>query len=291
MMNEVMVIIATALNRTNLLLERSLLSVYNQINIDLKQVKVVVVDDNEIDDSGLPFTINKIRTQISELRNKLTIPIYAFETTVIPNVRTKKSSGTGAWNTGLNYAYETCPEGYIAILDDDDEFLPHHISDCVQVISNDNRIIAVFQELIWKNHDSSVWHYPLSEDHMNELAFFIGNPGVQGSNMFFKTTSLLQINGFDETLSGSTDRDLLIRLFRNLVSQQVDIKSVIKIINSIGVIHHNHKGDRVTKTNSVKHKSLDKFYEKHRSFYPEKAYQDSLTRALKFFNYKPTCDA
>ncbi len=284
----VYVIIATALNRTDLLLERSLISVYNQIGLDPEMIKVLVVDDNETGADGLPATLETIRSGITNLKNQLNITKSSFETIVIPNARTKHSSGSGAWNTGIFHAFEQDPESFFAILDDDDEFLPYHIFDCLKTIANDVNVKAVFQELKWVNQDDSFLKFPLSIDQLTETTFYIGNPGIQGSNMFFRTAPIAETGGFDESIGGSTDRDLLIRFLRQLNKLGLKIESSVKIINTIGVLHHNHQGARVTSTNNAKHKALDRFYLKHRKDFTDEAYQLSLERAIRLFNYLPT---
>ena len=42
--------------------------------------------------------------------------------------------------------------------------------------------------------------------------FLVGNPGVQGSNLFVTLEALMAAGGFDEALPSCTDRDLMIRL-------------------------------------------------------------------------------
>lgn len=286
-MDQVCVIIATSMDRTNLLIQRSLISIYKQTNIDSKLIKVIVVDDNESDNTGLPYTLGDIRNQISILRHQLNLPLNAFETFVLPNLKTKHHSGSGAWNTGIESAIQNYPKSYIAILDDDDEYVPSHIVSCLEATALNQDVVAVFQELSWQNTDGTSWHFPLTENDMNENKFFIGNPGIQGSNMFFKTNILKEIGRFDETLASCTDRDLMIRFFRYMNAQNLDIKSSIKIIHSIGVIHHNHSDQRVTNNNGSKQKSLERFYQKHRSNYSEEDYQASIARAVQLFNFNP----
>lgn len=284
---KVFVVIATSLNRTPLLINRSLLSVYKQTDIDKEKVKVLVVDDNETGDDGLPVTLETNKLQVAELRKKMDLPATYFETFVMPNSRIKKFSGTGAWNTGIRFAYQHDPESCVAILDDDDSYLPYHLQICLEAITNENQLIAVFQELVWQNEDGSFWNFPLTVEDMTERTFFIGNPGIQGSNMFFKTANLFEFGGFDETLGGSTDRDLMIRFLKYLSNQKYEVAKAIKIINTPGVIHYHHSGERITKANDSKHKALNRFYDLHRSNYSVADYQASLKRANKLFNYNP----
>lgn len=120
------IIIATAFERTRLLLERSLLSVYTQQGVDGNSIRVVVVDDNVNQNE-----ISKIKTGIAQLREALGLDAHTFSTEVIPNQRTRFKSGTGAWNTGIFFALAEDSDSFVAILDDDDEFLPGHMATCL----------------------------------------------------------------------------------------------------------------------------------------------------------------
>jgi glycosyltransferase involved in cell wall biosynthesis len=266
------IIIATSQKRTDWLINRSLTSVYKQKGIDKTQWKVFVIDDNKDETEK-----NEIQKRIRHLRNDLELNKMDFQTVVLKNRRTRFMSGTGAWNIGIFEAYRLSPNGFISILDDDDEYLPTHLSDCVSAIKEDT--IAVFQRLIWHNDDASVMNVDLTKDKLTAEHFFIGNPGVQGSNMFFKTQSLIDIDGFDETLPNTTDRDLMIRFLweHNL--------NHIVVIENIGVTHYNHKKSKVNNDIPLKKKGLDLFYKKYKLHFSEDAYQKSLLRAKAFFNY------
>jgi len=268
------VIIATSQKRTNWLINRSLRSVYRQVGIDKTEWNIFVIDDNEGDTE-----LTEIQKQIEILRGDLNLSKVEFSTTVLKNKRTPFMSGTGAWNTGIFAAYSLFPKGYVSILDDDDKYLPSHLNDCLTRISEGT--IAVFQRLIWQNDDTSTMRVDLTKEKLIPQNFFIGNPGVQGSNMFFKTKSLIDIDGFDETLPNTTDRDLMIRfLWKNDLNK-------IEVIESISVIHYNHKKQKVNNDLERKQQGLDLFYKKYKFHFSEEAYQKSLTRAKAFFNYNP----
>lgn len=269
------VIIATSQNRTDWLINRSLTSVYKQLGIDKSEWCVIVIDDNENKSE-----FSEIKKRIELLRNELQLNDSDFPTTVLKNTRTRFMSGTGAWNTGIFEAYKQFPNGFVSILDDDDEYLPNHLTDCVNVISENT--VAVFQRLIWKNDDTSTMNFDLTKVQLTAENFFIGNPGVQGSNMFFKTKSLVDIGGFDETLPNTTDRDLMIRfLWKN------DLNN-IEVIKTIGVIHYNHNLKKVNSDIPKKQKGLDLFYKKYVAHFSEESYKKSIDRANAFFNYTPT---
>ena len=268
------IIIATSQNRTDWLINRSLTSVYKQIGIDKSEWNVFVVDDNENESE-----FSEIKNRIELLRNNLQLNDTDFPTSVLKNTRTRFMSGTGAWNTGIFEAYRLFPNGFISILDDDDEYLPNHLTDCVTAISENT--VAVFQRLIWQNDDTSTMNVDLSKDQLTAENFFIGNPGVQGSNMFFKTENLIDIDGFDETLPNTTDRDLMIRfLWKN------DLNNIV-VIETIGANHYNHKKQKVNNNIPQKQNGLDLFYKKYKVHFSEEAYQKSLARANAFFNYNP----
>lgn len=268
------VIIAASQNRTDWLINRSLTSVYKQLGIDKSEWCVFVIDDNENKSE-----FSEIKKRIELLRKELRLDETDFPTTVLKNTRTRFMSGTGAWNTGIFEVYRQFPQGFISILDDDDEYLPNHLSDCVTAISENT--VAVFQRLIWQNDNTSTMNVDLTKDKLTAENFFIGNPGVQGSNMFFKTQNLFDIGGFDETLPNTTDRDLMIRfLWKN------DTNNIV-VIENIGVTHYNHKREKVNNDIPRKKQGLDLFYKKYKAHFSEEAYQKSLARARVFFNYNP----
>jgi len=273
-MSQTTVIIATSMKRTEWLINRSLRSVYNQENVNTELINVLIVDDNK--DEKEFFNVKKA---ITKLRERLNLSTRQFPTNTIRNTETKFNSGTGAWNTGIKTVYSINKSGFIAILDDDDEYLPNHLNICISKINE--HTLAVFQSLEWKNHDNSIVKFPLNLKKLTPLDFFKGNPGVQGSNMFFKTEALIAINGFDENLPNTTDRDLMIRFL-----QHVEPLIAISVIEKVGVIHYNHNKEKVNNNLPLKQKGLDLFYAKYKNQFSESAFQDSLKRAKHFFNYQ-----
>lgn len=269
------VLIATSQKRTDWLINRSLISVYRQEDIDRTAWHVYIIDDNESENEFV-----EIKRRVEDLRGVLVLKQTDFPTTVLRNQRTRFMSGTGAWNTGIFEAYKNFPAGFVSILDDDDEYLPNHLSDCSAAIKENT--VAVFQRLIWLNDDTSTMNIDLTKDQLTAENFFIGNPGVQGSNMFFKTESLIEIGAFDENLPNTTDRDLMIRFLR-----KNDLQN-IQVIETIGVNHYNHAKEKVNNDLLKKKQGLDLFYKKYKIHFSQEAYHKSLTRAKAFFNYSPT---
>lgn len=260
------VIIATSLNRIDKLLTRSLLSVANQTR---KPDYILIVDDNV--EASVRIE-NKTKIQRFGKENNLSQLFY------IENNRTKGMSGTGAWNTGFDwYNKHFSREDYIAILDDDDMWESTYIEECEKKILEakifPDQVIAFL-----KRSDCSKAHRFNLED-LKIDNFLIGNPGVQGSNMFFKLNSVLKIGGFDETLPSCADRDFMIRFLNQKK------KPVISIVNKILVNHFAEFGT-ITYDPIKKEKGLDAFYKKFIHIYSQKIILRSLERSKKLFSYQ-----
>ena len=283
---EIVVVIATSMCRTNLLLERSLCSVYNQTGVDKFSISLVVVDDNVPLPNGLSGEFYRIQEGIKKLRDHLSLSPDEFQTFVLANNRTRGNSGTGAWNTGIYFAFEQNPESYVSILDDDDEYLPNHLNDCIQEIRKSSHLQAVFQRMYWLHEDGTKMELPLKKKQLIPEAFFIGNPGVQGSNMFFKSSVLVEIGAFNERYPNTTDREIMIRFLKYI--EVNELNNSITVIETEGVIHYNHKTEKVNNNLERKQKGLELFYREHQKDFSEAAYQASLERAKRFFSYQPT---
>ena len=268
------VLITTSQLRTNWLINRSLPSVYRQKGIDSSKWSVLIIDDNKLAEE---FT--RIQKRINRLRKDYQLGSNDFPTTLLKNQRTRFMSGTGGWNTGLHAIYKRCPAGYVSILDDDDEYLPHHLADCIAAIRENT--LAVFSRLRWLNADGSIMAMDLTKAQLLPVNFFVGNPGVQGSNMFFKTQCLIDLGGFDETLPNTTDRDLMIRFLRKYDLDQ------IAVLERISVLHHNHIAQKVNNDFPRKQQGLELFYKKYRRDFPHSAYLQSISRAKAFFRFEP----
>ncbi|MGQ9864647.1 MAG: glycosyltransferase [Bacteroidia bacterium] len=269
------IVIATSFKRTRWLISRSLYSVYTQVGIDKRSWEVLIVDDNE-DENEYDIIFYKVR----RLRQKLGLAREEFPTLLLRNQLTRFASGSGAWNTGIFYTYERYPKGFISFLDDDDRYLKYHLRDCIDVAKNTT--VAIFQQLIWRNDDKTFF-FPcrITKSKLKPKNFFIGNPGVQTSNMFIKTQKLIEIGGFDESLASATDRDLMIRFLSQNSLREVEV------VKRVGVVYYNHSGYRVTQDLVKKHQGLDSFYKKHKMHFSELAYKQSLERAKKLFRYAP----
>lgn len=115
----------------------------------------------------------------------------------------------GTWNTGLTWLHEHGFRGYVAILDDDDEWDPDHLSQCELAGTLDDADVVLSGLRVMKD-GVEIPRSPLSSVSRND--FLAGNPGWQGSNTFVKLDALMRVGGFTDGLPSTNDRDLAVRL-------------------------------------------------------------------------------
>lgn len=190
----VVALVATK-NRHRLLAARSLPSIAYQ----LRPCNDVIL----VDDATDPESLDKCRTLAQA---------QSLCVSVLQNRRTPGAAG--AWNTGLDHLARqaTDPRSvFVAFLDDDDEWLPGHLEQCVVEVRNGASIIASsFVRVVTDQPDELI----TPPAHLSPELFYVGNPGVQPSNLVVRLDRLLEAGGFDESLQSCTDRDLLIRMLR-----------------------------------------------------------------------------
>jgi len=304
----IIVIIATSFARTNLLLERSLKSVYEQVNINPHQI--YIVDDNPVKEGRYYSDEHKnIKEVINNLRKNILRPKFDefkkkrgthnlkfegyFHTNLIQNTRTKGFSGTGAWNSGAFKALRYSKRNYfLAFLDDDDEWKVNYLETLFKSVINSEKIkineklkniktIASIAGFLRIENKKTI-EIQIKRENFNKESFFVSNPGLQGSNLFIELKTFWTIGGFDESLKSATDRDLGIRL-----SEYIRIRPSKKVIfiDDILVNHYAISENRVTTNSNNKKLGLDLFYRKYYHQFSKDLQEKSLQRAKRLFNY------
>lgn len=276
------VVIATC-KRNDLLIERSIKSVYSQTYS--KNVDVVVCVDAEED--SLTEEIRKTNLCIENYREKNNIT--NFPTKVIGNSRTKFHSGTGAWNSAVLSIIDlkepkNNEQHFIAILDDDDSWDQDYLMLAHKNYSTNAGLIVSGIKYIKPDNSIEI----VQAKELTEELFFVKNPGVFGSNMFVNLKAFLCAGGFDESMRSTTDRDFLMRYVD--LSSHSDYKTIFCDFTLV-----NHFADedraRVTSNKSAKKQGLDLFYYKYQHFKKQnnqELLKKSLDRAEKLFGYKPS---
>jgi len=191
------VIVATC-DRPELLASRSIPSILNQSK---PPELLIIVDDS--------------RSAKNQRKNAAYIESLKSDTTTISFVRNRRTPGAcGAWNTGIDGVFEQVmsPENtYLAILDDDDYWQPTYLAKCIKLASTGSYDLVAAD--LSRIEDLNA---PPLEDPgpavLNAEDFLVGNPGIQGSNLFVRLSTMLMAGCFDESIRSSTDRDLCIRI-------------------------------------------------------------------------------
>lgn len=155
---------------------------------------VVIVND------GAPFS----RGEGREIETFLS-PI---PTVLLRNQHTPGAAGS--WNTGLGYL-RLHHDGFVALLDDDDEWDREHleINGVVAVDRGADIVISGLRRVV----DGVQIPRSLLEN-VNACDFLAGNPGWQGTNTFVSMRRLAEVRGFRNGLASLNDRDLAFRLLR-----------------------------------------------------------------------------
>ena len=130
-----------------------------------------------------------------------------LDVAIIRNLQSPGAAGT--WNTGLQYLVQKGFDGYVAILDDDDEWDKDHLLRC-EMACQDADAEVVISGLRLVKDGVELPHEPLVSVCRDD--FLAGNPGWQGSNTFVKLHTLMRVNGFTNGMPSTNDRDLAVRL-------------------------------------------------------------------------------
>lgn len=263
----VLAVLVATCNRPNLLAQRSLTSIQRQTRCP---DYLVVVDDSD------PPQRADNRNIVNDLRLSGCRIVY------LTNSRTQGASG--AWNTGLDWLRRHAgdPKGiFVAILDDDDEWEPDHLENCIDAATS--RSLDMVAPAIIRLTGETPAPTQVPPPSIDAGLFLVGNPHIQGSNLFVRLSALLEAGTFDESLPSCTDRDLCIRL--------ADLGWVrYAALHRPTVRHHadaNHP--RLSSpTSDPKQRGLDRFWSKWHSRMSDEQRAACLNRSRNYFGWTPT---
>ena len=260
-------VVATC-NRPGLLANRSLASIAAQTRPpDL----LVVVDDS---DAGLRGTNEEITADFSASGARV---VY------LENYRTRGASG--AWNTALAYLQRSVPGAFVAVLDDDDAWSATYLQRCEETVLAGDLDMAAAGLIRYESVDDPgrLLDIPARLDADD---FLVGNPNIQGSNLFVRLRAILEAGGFDEALPSTTDRDVCIRI--------ADLGYVRFGPVREHLVHHYADPDRArlsTRGSDVKIEGLRRFYRKYRARMSDSQRQTFTDRTNRLFGYDPAEDS
>jgi len=251
--NKVSIIIPTY-NRPDLL-KRLLDSIKNQT---FKDYEVIVIDDcsNNFD------------------QYKKVISIYedAFEDFIF--LRNEKNRGACF---SRNKGIKTAKYEYIALVDDDDEWLPDKLSKQINLINNSNHdvgLVYTWTKAIKKGEVVHKYNPELEGELKGEILeeCFIPSPSV-----LVKKKALIEAGMFDEKMVSCQDWDMWTRIIFK------DYKC--KVVKSYETLYHKHEKDSIGKSKRVK-SGYKRYYRKHWKLYfkkiiHKKNFKDLLKYILK----------
>jgi SAM-dependent methyltransferase/GT2 family glycosyltransferase len=263
--SKVAVLVATC-NRPGLLAQRSLTAIQRQTR---RPDFLVVVDDSDAPQRG------DNRNIVNDLR------LHGARIVYLTNTRTQGASG--AWNTGLDWLRRHAgdPQSlFVAVLDDDDEWNPDHLRDCAAAADAQGLdMVAAGLVRITGDAPDRVQVPPAA---LEADLFLVGNPHIQGSNLFVRLSAFLEAGGFDESLLSCTDRDLCIRL--------ADLGWVRYAALGNPTVRHHADAARPrlsSPTNDPKRRGLDRFWSKWHGRMSEAQRRTCSDRAKKYFGWSP----
>jgi len=201
------------------------------------------------------------------------------------NVRT--AGAGGAWNTALDILHretEDPAETFVAILDDDDRWGPHYLEHCENLAASKTLdMVAADIERI-----ETIGSPPLpnsAPDQLRSEDCLVGNPGIQGSNLFVRLSILLAAGLFDERLRSTTDRDICIRI--------ADLGGIRYHRLAESLVQHFADSGRprlTTPRSEAKLQGLTAFWSKYRCRMTDSQRHEFKQRSLRIFGWeeKPT---
>lgn len=277
----VIAIVATMPGREVLLQERALCSIARQLR--RPDVVVVILDYDLKDPSANALTERLLERNGNEWR----LPLHC-----IRNRRTPKSA-SGAWNSGFEWVLTHSDslsidphDSFIAVLDDDDEWLPHHLEHCLSKVQSLPGADVVVSGLIRRTSTSSSDRLQSVPSSLRSSDFYVSNPHLQGSNMFLRFSVLLRAGMFDEWLPSCTDRDLMIRI---LDLGDVRVRTTIDDPAAHSVIHY-AEDDRPrlsTRLSEAKLSGLSRFWWKYEGRMSAEQQNQFHQRAFSLFGWNP----
>lgn len=212
----------------------------------MRPSKVIITYDSE---TGLSDGLKEAASRLSKIT----------KTELVCNIRTQSLSG--AVNSALSRVSDE-EDPYVAFLDDDDYWDTKYLQNCLKFAADvdcDMVVSGIIRHDI--NHRDGCRQKIPSSISIHD--FLVGNPGIQGSNLFVRASKLKTIGGFSESLQSTTDRDVGIRLL------QLGVKVGI-LYNHM--VHHDtiSRKCRLSEFNgSRKRQGLSEFYRRYRNIMDE----------------------
>lgn len=174
-------------NRNDFLLN-ALNSVLNQT---YKPFEIIVVDDLS------NFETKKCVDEIAEK--------HKFDINYVTSTSTNGVSHS--YNLGSSYS----KGDFLSFLDDDDYWDTRYLEKVSEII-NKKKVEIVLTVLTQFNEENEFKLFKVPPDDYNVDDFYLVNPGVLRSNVVIKKEKFDLVHGYDESIFGSSDKEIFMRL-------------------------------------------------------------------------------
>lgn len=278
-----LVALLTTHNRSSLLADRSLASVAKQTRLpDL----VIIADDSSSDN----YRHNQ--NTVAAFQQRTAVAVQTIHLGAERQFRPDKHDFGGHTRNRnsavLTVLAQTPGSGFdpqrtwLAILDDDDEWLPTHLAQLEETITQSgNRVDFLPAAYYWCDaNDKKARYLPDLNERDFGRDFLVGNPGVNGSTLVVRLSVLLRAGMFEESLTASEDRDLCVRLslLKDLICQQPPAPSVN---------YYAEDRDRVSQPRTpIRIEGVARFADKYRGWMSDAEYSAFTKRSKKLFGWR-----
>ncbi|MBI2898502.1 MAG: methyltransferase domain-containing protein [Deltaproteobacteria bacterium] len=207
-------------------------------------------------------------------------PLPRTRVKYLENDRTQ--GACGAWNVALDWLHRelTNPDAvFVAMLDDDDAWEPDHLDVCLRAAA-EKHLDMVAADILRHEAPGDEGTLNAAPAELRAEDFLVGNPNIQGSNLFVRLGTLVAAGLFDEGLASTTDRDLCIRI--------ADLGGVRYARVPRALVHHHAYPASLrlsTPGSPAKIKGLTSFWRKYRGRMDEERSRAFHDRATTLFGW------
>ncbi|QII08114.1 glycosyltransferase family 2 protein [Rhodococcoides fascians A25f] len=213
-------------------LELLQLAIWSAIGQTWRPLEIVVVDDGDQSAEELVASIAKqSQTDIRYLR---------------------KRTGPFGASSSRNFGASVAKGELLAFLDDDDFWLPYHLESAISTMTSDGSQLCIGGLVHLAGEDFV--NGPHMQSGLIASDVLAKNPGMTGSNFVVSANTFRSIDGFDQGLPVSNDKDLLVRLLQELGNYSVTRDRT--------VVYRQHDGPKLTQWDSRRARGLRLYREK-----------------------------
>lgn len=121
-----------------------------------------------------------------------------------------------------NFLAKKAKGNYLAFLDDDDYWDQNYLWESLKIIKRNKIALLITNIIAHKNKKKIKLTNFRKLKPLNIKDFLIINPGTLCSNIIINKSVFLKLGGFDSKVSGSCDKDLIIRVLENNISYEIN---------------------------------------------------------------------